>query len=73
MPLCDYKIVLVAPIAGLLQTTEVVAKRREHRRAVGSLNVTKESVRTNEAIARGSAHVDYNVEGIARLRLPRLL
>ena len=43
---------LVAPVAGLLQTTEVVAERRENWRAVSSLHVTKESVRTNEAVAR---------------------
>ena len=43
---------LVAPVAGLLQTAEVVAECGEDGRAVAALDVTNESVRTNEAVAR---------------------
>src|SRR5689334_2564330 len=42
---------LVTPVAGLLQTTEVIAKRRKDRRAVGALYVAEESVRTDETVA----------------------
>ena len=43
---------LVTPVAGLLQTAEVVAERWKDGRAVAALYIADECVWTNETIAR---------------------